>query len=403
HNLGMQHNFIGHEAFTAAQLQSEAFTRQHGITSSAMEYAPLNLWPQPYRQGEYFQSTIGPYDYYAIKWGYAAIPGASTPEEEVPTLRRWAEGWSNPWTRYASDEDVDYATGHAADPRVEQDMLTNDPIAWCNVQMKMYRAQIAALNKYWPQPGSAFEEERRVFVRMLAGYQRCAFTPAHYLGGQYLSWAHAGDPNAQAPIVPVGLQTERRAMKVLDDALFSSTALPVSPSLLNRLRYSEWAGYGYTSWEGYGNLPEWAYNPPARHDYPFVERLNAVQFAAIDYLFKPLVLQRIDDNALLSTSPTMSMADLFDWLHDGIFTDLREYSVPLVSRNLQAGYVKRLAALAKDPLPGTPSDAQALAQAALLRIARDASSAMSAKHDAVTAAHLAAIVRAARRREAAET
>jgi hypothetical protein len=399
HNMGMQHNFIGHEAYTAAELQSESFTREHGITSSAMEYAPLNLWPPPYKQGEFFQTTIGPYDYYAIKWGYAYIPGANTPEDEVATLRRWAQGWSNPWTRYASDEDVDYASGHASDPRVEQGMLTNDPIAWCNVQMQMYRTQIAALSKYWPAPGNAFEEERNVFAMMVRNYDRCAAVPAHYLGGQYLSWAHAGDPGAQPPVVPVDLATEKRAMNVLDTALFNPNALNVPASLLQRLRYSEWSGYSYTSWEGYGNLPLWAYNPPPRHDYPFVEQQNAAQLNAIDYLFKPLVLARIDENPSEATGPTMQMSDLFDWLHDGIFTNLRSYTIPLLSRNLQAGYVKRLAALATNPQPGTPSDAQALAQAALLRIARDASGAMSAKHDAVTQAHLAAIVRAAKQKD----
>jgi hypothetical protein len=396
HNLGMQHNFIGHEAYSAAELQSLAFTREHGIASSVMEYAPLNLWPQPYPQGEFFQTTIGPYDYYAIKFGYATIAGAQTPEQEVPTLQTWAQAWSNPWTRYASDEDVDYASGHAADPRVEQGMLTNDPLAWCDVQMRMYRTQMAALNKYWPVQTDQYEQERVIFAFMLRGYDRCAGAAAHYLGGQYLSWAHAGDPNAAPPIVPVPLATERRAMNVLDRALFEPNALTVSASVLNRLRYTEWSGYSYTSWEGYGNLPKWAYDPPARHDYPFVEAVNEAQIAAVDYLFKPVVLQRIDENPLESAAPTMTMADLFDWLHDGIFNDLRARSIPLVSRNLQSAYVGRLSALAMKPAEGTPPDAVALAQAALLRIARDASAAMHAPHDAVSAAHLAALVRAVR-------
>ncbi len=393
HNLGMQHNFIGHEAYTAAELQSMSFTRAHGVASSVMEYAPLNLWPQPYKQGEYFQTTIGPYDYYAIKWGYANIPGAKTPEQEVPTLRKWAEGWSNPWTRYASDEDVDYASGHAADPRVETGMLTNDPLAWCGVQMQMYRTQIAALNRYWPRPGHAFDEERMIFARMVGSYEHCATVSAHYLGGQYLSWAHAGDPGAQPPIVPVPLATEQRAMKMLDADLFNPNALDVPATTLDRLRYSEWSGYSYTSWDGYGNLPLWAYDPPKRHDFPFAEEINAEQMSAVNYLFKPLVLQRIDDNPLEATVPTMSMADLFNWLHDGIFANIRMRSIPLISRNLQASYVSRLVTLATKPLAGTPSDAQALAQSALLRIARDASSAMSAPHDAVSEAHLGALVR----------
>ena len=396
HNLGMQHNFIGHEAYTAVELQSTAFTREHGITSSVMEYAPLNLWPQPYKQGEFSQTTIGPYDYYAIKFGYAGISGARTPEQEVPTLRRWASAWSNPWTRYASDEDVDYATGHAADPRVEQGMLTNDPLLWCDVQMKMYRDEIASINRYWPASGNAYEQERDVLVLILRRYDHCAIAAAHYLGGQYLSWAHAGDPGAQAPIVPVSLQTERRAMNVLDAALFDPNALSIPTLVLNRLRYSEWSGYGYTSWEGYGNLPTWAYDPPGRHDFPLVENTNVAQLAAVDYLFKPLVLQRIDENPAESTQPTMTMADLFDWLHTGIFGDLHAATIPLVSRNLQSAYVGRLAILIAAPPKGTPPDAQALAAAELLRIARDAATAMRGNHDSVTRAHLAALVHAAK-------
>ncbi|MBV9718496.1 MAG: zinc-dependent metalloprotease [Candidatus Eremiobacteraeota bacterium] len=396
HNLGMQHNFIGHEAYTAAELQDTAFTRQHGITSTVMEYAPLNLWPQPYKQGEFFQTTIGPYDYYAIKFGYANIPGAQTPEQEVPTLRRWASAWSNPWTRYASDEDVDYATGHAADPRVEQGMLTNDPLSWCNVQMKMYREQIASLNRYWPAAGEAYEQERRIFDMLLRGYDACATTAAHYLGGQYLSWAHAGDSQAEMPIIPVSLETERRAMTILDASLFNPNALNVPPSVLNRLRYTEWSGYGYTGWEGYGNLPKWAYDPPDRHDLPLVEELNNAQLKAVDYLFQPLVLQRIDENPAESMRPTMTIADLFDWLHTGIVGNLHAVTIPLLSRNLQSRYVERLATIAIAPPKGTPPDAQALAQTELTRIARDAANAIRSNHDAVTSAHLAALLRAAK-------
>ncbi|MBV8654603.1 MAG: hypothetical protein JO160_01065, partial [Candidatus Eremiobacteraeota bacterium] len=119
-------------------------------------------------------------------------------------------------------------------------------------------------------------------------------------------------------------------------------------------------------------------------------------FAAIDYLFQPLVLQRIDENPSESPSATMSVADLFDWLHDGIFNDLNDVTIPLVSRNLQIGYVDRLLKLAGGPPEGTPPDATAMARAALTRIARDASASMAAKHDAITRAHLAEVARKAK-------
>jgi hypothetical protein len=393
HNQGLQHNFIGHEAYTAAELQSESFTKEHGIASSVMEYTPLNIWPRGTNQGEYFQTTIGPYDYYAIKYGYAYIPNAPTPEDELPTLRRWAAAWSNPWTRYASDEDGEnWQNGHSADPRVGTEMLTNDEMSWCAVQMKLDRSRIGSISRLWPEQGHAYEEERDALNRILGGYLGCATMPAHYLGGQYLSRAHAGDPGAQASIVPVPLSQERRAFDMLSQYLFAPNPFDVPASLLQHLPYSEWSGYGYTSWEGYGNLPAWAYDPPERHDYSVIDRINAAQDRTLDYLFLPLVLQRIDENPTESVGPTMSIADLFDWLHADIYGDLNDHDIPLLRRNLQVAMVDKLANLANAPAKGTPVDAQALARMELRRVASDAARAMRGGHDEVTTAHLMDLV-----------
>jgi len=392
HNMGLQHNFIGSEAYSAEDLQSTAFTDRYGIATSVMEYAPLNLWPRGTPQGEYFQTTIGPYDYYAIKYGYAHIPGANTPEAEVPTLRRWASAWSDPRFRYASDEDVSWNDGHAADPRSEQGDLTNDTLAWCAVQMRMDRDQIAGLNRFWPLPGNSYEQERDAFSAIVRPYLSCPVIVSHFIGGQYLSRAHRGDPNSQAPIVPVSRAEEKRAFDLIDTYLFSASALPVRAQVLQNLGYAEWAGYGYTSWEGYGNLPTWAYNPPARHDYTLIEQINSTQMRVIDFFFQPLVLQRIDDNPQMATAPTMSIADLFDWLHAGIYGDLADSSIPTVRRNLQQQYLGKLIDLANNSAKDTPSDAQSLARTQLQRIAHAAQTALRSRHDEVTAAHLQELI-----------
>ncbi len=393
HNQGLQHNFIGHEAYTAAQVQSEQFTRLHGITSSVMEYAPMNIWPRGIAQGEYFQTTLGPYDYYAIKYGYANISGARTPADEVPTLRRWASAWSNPWTRYASDEDAEsWQSGHSADPRVDTGMLTNNELRWCQTQMNLDRARVSQISHFWPQPSQPYQQEADALRPVISGYLKCAQMPAHYLGGQYLSRAHAGDPGSAPPVVPVDRVKELQAFELLDKYLFASNMLNISPAMLQHLSYSEWAGYGYTGWNGYGNLPLWAYNPPIRHDYTFVERMNAAQSQTIDYLFNPVVLSRIDDNPTLAIKPTMSIADLFDWLHAAIYNDLSMRDISLTRRNLQTAFVDKVGELANKPPKGTPADAVALARVELHRIASAAAKAMRGSHDAVTSAHLMDLV-----------
>jgi hypothetical protein len=375
HNLGMQHNFIGSLAYTAKQLQDRGFTSREGIASTVMEYAPLNVWPKPYGQGDYFQTALGPYDYYAMHWAYAQIPGARTPEDEVPTLRRWASAWSDPRYRYASDEDVSWADGHASDPRVEQGDLTNDPLGWCTVRASMATSLLRGLNTHFPAYGEEYEAETNAYGAAFGEYMYCATVPAHWIGGQFLSRAHRGDPNADAPIVPVPRAIQRRAFEMLDRYLFTANDLRLSPSLLNKLGYSEWAGYGYVGFTGYGNLPEWAYDPPKRHDVPLAEQIANAQRRIIAEMFTPMVLSRIADGASETRdSRPMTLADLFSWMDASVYREIAGSPRPIdgLRRTLQKTYLEQLVALYLKPDAAAPGDAKSLARASLARVQGEA-------------------------------
>jgi hypothetical protein len=391
HNLGMQHNFIGSRAYTAKELQDPAFTAKNGIASTVMEYAPTNLWPKSIGQGTYEQTVLGPYDYYTIHWAYAPIPSAATPEDEIPTLSSWAAAWSDPRYRYASDEDVSWADGHAADPRVEQGILSDDPMGWCTVQLAMDRDLIAHLDERYPQNGAAFEDETQAFRSIFGSYQRCAVMPERYLGGQYLSRAHRGDAHAEPPVVPVSRDDQYRAFQMLDKYVFSSAAFAFAPSLMQHLGYSEWAGYGYVSLEGYGNLPRWAYAPTARHDVSATETVGRLQGTVLDYLFAPATLARIADARFESTrSNPMQLGDLFAWSRASIFGELggRPGAIDPLRRGLQHRYALQLVKLATAPAFGAPSDAQALAHAELAYLDGAAGRLAGHSRDASTDAHL---------------
>ncbi|HVA28195.1 MAG TPA: zinc-dependent metalloprotease [Candidatus Baltobacteraceae bacterium] len=395
HNLGMQHNFIGHDAYTAAQLQNPAFTAKYGIATTVMEYAPLNIWPRPYGQGSYYQTVLGPYDYFEMKYAYQPIPGATTPDAELPVLRTWASQWSNPLYRYASDEDVAWGNGHAVDPRVETGELTTDQLGWTQIQLGMNRRLMDGAAKSLPYAGSAYEQATDVFTNAFYRYLTLVSKTAHYVGGQYLSRAHRGDLGASAPIVPVPLATQRRALALLDNYLFSDRYLTFSPGLLDKLGYSEWAGYGYVGWEGYGNLPVWAYDPPERHDFPAIANIAAAQRRTIDFLFMPQTLARLEQNPLESTGPTLTMGDLFAWMQQSIYRELANpstHGISLLRRNLQSIYEEKLIALAGTPQPGAPEGARELARLELRRLGAAARAKLrSGELDDLTRAHVAAL------------
>jgi hypothetical protein len=392
HDLGLQHNFIGSMAYTAKNLQSKSFTGKRGVATSVMEYAPVNIWPKNTPQGDYVQLVLGPYDYYAIKYGYANIPSASSPEQERPTLRAWASRWTDPMYRFASDEDTSFSGGHAIDPRVQVFDLTNDPLGWCGVQTTMLHGMMNSIDQRFPQPGEPYDDARRAFSAQSRQYITCATMAAHTIGGEYLSRATRGEGSAP-PLQAVSRAEEARAWHMLATELFSDTAWHFNPNVLDRLTYSEVSSLGADG--------SWVYNPSPRHDVSISALAAAAQDAALNELFTPLTLQRIDD---LSTKyrrgATMTLGDLFDWSRASIFGDIVNGGARndgVVRRNLQTRFAKRLAAMWVAPAPGTPSDAQSLARLQLGNLQADASNAAARGGlDEQTRAHLEALSAIAR-------
>ncbi|HTX60505.1 MAG TPA: zinc-dependent metalloprotease [Verrucomicrobiae bacterium] len=387
HDLGLQHNFIGSMAYTAADLQSKTFTSKYGIATSVMEYTPVNVWPKGTPNGDYHQMVLGPYDYYAVRYGYGTVPGATTPEAELPTLSHWASKWPDPLYRFASDEDVDFAGGHAIDPRVQQDDLTDHPVAWEKTQLIMLHGVLDAVDQRFPKPGQSYSEARRAFLLPLQLYMRDAVMPAHVIGGEYLSRADAGDPHAAVPLQPVPRADELAAWQVLQTYLFSDSAWHFRPDVLDRLTYSEVSSLGPDM--------KWAYDPSPRHDVAVVEMAAQTQTRVLDELFAPLTLQRIDDlSTKYAPGTTMSLADLFDWTRNGIFGDVASGGVArdgVVRRNLQVLFAKRLAQLWVAPAKETPSDAQALARLQLVDLSGACSSALRRDLDELSRAHVEAL------------
>ncbi len=384
HDFGLAHNFIGHNAYTAEQLKSKSFTDANGVASSVMEYAPTNLWPKNSPHGDYFQTTLGPYDYHVIHWGYAPIPNARGPEDEVATLNAWAGAATDPKFAFASDEDVQY-DGHAVDPRVAQWMLTGDSIGWCQTQLGIDRDLMRTLDVRYPRPQLPWDQERFAFAILANAYGRCSLAMTHYIAGEHLSRARRGDPHAPQPLTPVSRDEEYRAFKNLDAYLFSDQAWNVSPTTLRRLVYSE-----YEAFLTFG------YDPGPRHDLSLTAYVARQQQRALAYMFAPLVLERLSDlpSKAGSTYHPMTLADLFTWTQASVFGDLQrgKPATTTLHHNLQRSYARILEALAVAPQPGTPYDAQALARHELVSLSGNVRSGLRSNGlDLATRAHLEAL------------
>ena len=122
HTLGLRHNFKASTMLKNEQLHDTAITRKQGLVGSVMDYAPVNLAPKGVKQGDYFTTTIGPYDYWAIEYAYKPLSGGT--EGELAELQKIANRGAAAGLDYATDEDL----RGAADPLVNVWDLGNDPM-----------------------------------------------------------------------------------------------------------------------------------------------------------------------------------------------------------------------------------------------------------------------------------
>src|SRR4029077_7598633 len=131
HTLGLRHNFKASTMLKNEDLHNTAITRKQGLVGSVMDYNATNLAPKGVKQGDYFTTTIGPYDYWAIEYGYKPLSGGT--EGEVEKLQEIAKRGASAGLDYATDEDL-YA---GSDPLVNQWDLGNDPAKFAQDRILM--------------------------------------------------------------------------------------------------------------------------------------------------------------------------------------------------------------------------------------------------------------------------
>lgn len=75
HTLGLRHNFKASSIYTLAEIEKRRKTGEATV-GSVMDYNPALLMPRDATEGAFITPTIGPYDYWAIEYGYRPFDGS---------------------------------------------------------------------------------------------------------------------------------------------------------------------------------------------------------------------------------------------------------------------------------------------------------------------------------------
>ncbi len=98
HALGLQHNMIASASFPTDSMRSPTFTSKYGVSATIMDYARQNYIAQPTDglKTKDFIRRLGPFDDFAINWGYRVIAAPSADAERA-TLNKWLTSQTGPF------------------------------------------------------------------------------------------------------------------------------------------------------------------------------------------------------------------------------------------------------------------------------------------------------------------
>ncbi|MCB0470263.1 MAG: zinc-dependent metalloprotease, partial [Flavobacteriaceae bacterium] len=111
HTLGLNHNMKASQIYSIEQLQDTEFIKGKALTGSVMDYTAINLTKDRTKQGQYYDMSVGPYDIWAIQFGYTPFKTAA---EKMALL----DQSTKPELIFGNDADDMRSPGKAIDPRV---------------------------------------------------------------------------------------------------------------------------------------------------------------------------------------------------------------------------------------------------------------------------------------------
>ncbi len=347
HTLGLRHNFRASTVYSDTELADPEFTRTFGISGSVMEYNPWNIAMRGAQQGAYQMNTLGPYDYWAIEYGYRELSAA----DEAAELARIAGRSNEPLLAYATDEDASF---FALDPQINPLDLGSDPLAYAQKRFALVHELWQRTETREMKAGESYSILRRNFSRGLSEASQGAVYAAKYIGGLTTLRDRAG--SGRDPLNPVTVEKQRQALSMITAEVFSADSFRFSPSFLRRMAVSTF---------DMDDAQETGRAIPTP-DIAIDQQVLAMQRSVLAQLMSETVAQRLLNNESKVDDPAraLRLSELYATLHGAIWSELKTgRDVPLFRRNLQREHASRVANALLRPAGAMPADARALLRA----------------------------------------
>jgi hypothetical protein len=273
-----------------------------------MSYARFNYVAQP-GDHAYLMPRFGPYDYFAVEWGYKPLPGLSADQEWDALDRLAARQLDEPMLRFGGEDEA-----AELDPTVMTGVVGDDPIEAGNLGLRNLDLATTMLVAAATEKGRDYVQLAELYAALVAQRHQELIAVAKLIGG-VIETRNQGKRGA-APFEPVPPQRQRAAVRFLVDRGFARPTALLNPDILDRISPSGAA-----------------------------DALRGSSRELLSRLIDPSVFQRMaKGQAALAQAEKYVGADLVRDLNRGLFSELDRASpvVGLYRRDLQRTYVRLL-------------------------------------------------------------
>jgi hypothetical protein len=322
HTLGLNHNFKSSYLHNNEIVHKKGITEEMGLTSSVMEYPGINIAPPEIEQGEYYTTTPGPYDVWAIEFGYStALENNELEESRLNTILSRS---TSPNLAFGNDADDMRAPGKGIDPQAMIYDMSSDPISYASDRVELSKYLLDDIVVKYSDRGTSYQALRDAFAILLREHGTACGVISRHIGGVYVDRAYVGQRDSNTPFRAVPYNEQKRAINALDTYLFAPTAFNFSQSILMRLQ-SQRRGFNHMSQT----------EDPKIHDL-----VMGMQKNILNQLLHKNVLKRLTDSGLYGNK--YSLDEFMSDLTTAIYKDDMRGDVNTFRQNLQTEYTQQL-------------------------------------------------------------
>jgi hypothetical protein len=351
------------------KLRDKAWLKEMGHVSTLMDYSRFNYVVQP-EDGidpELLRPRIGPYDVFAVKWGYTPIPEAAGADAEKPVLDAWARAQdATPWLRFSTPRANGSDSGENTEAVGDADAVKATALGTKNLQRVLAMLPAAAA-----KAGDSDETLQHMYGAVWSQWSLELGHVAAIVGGYQTQNKHQGQ--AGEVYTPETRARQEEAVRFIGDNLFRTPKWILARPILDRMTPGEGA-----------------------------RRLLSAQRRSLRILLQDRArTNRLQEHEALLGDKAYRLQDLLADLRAGVFSELSAPGarIDTYRRNLQRAFLEvmddrlnqaaaPLPAVFGPGIPVIPDDARGAVTAELKAIQSLAAARAAAAGDKATRAHL---------------